>query len=210
MATATRTPWQMSGEGYEFCNCYFGCGCNFGGVPNSSDGSCQALVGHAVAKGRFGDVDLGGVKFAMFMLWPRAIHEGNGRGALIVDPAVTDRQAEALAKICSGQLGGMPWEIMGPTFQLTGPVKQKITFEGSGRKSTMRIEGVGEALGDTLKNPVTGDDHEVNVDLPQGFIWKKGEVGQGSFRASAAGLSAALRSRHRRISARCRPSLPSK
>jgi hypothetical protein len=25
--------------------------------------------------------------------------------------------------------------------------------------------------------------------LPDGFIWKKGEVGQGSFRASAGGLS---------------------
>jgi len=51
------------------------------------------------------------------------------------------------------------------------------------------IEGVGEGRGDTLKNPVTGEDHIVNVDLPTGFIWKKGEVGQGSFRASAAGLS---------------------
>ena len=84
----------------------------------------------------------------------------------------------------------MPWEIMGPTVQVVGLVKQKITFEGSGRKSVMRIEGVGEARGDTLKNPVTGEDHEVNVDLPQGFIWKKGEVGQGSFAASIAGLTA--------------------
>ena len=30
------------------------------------------------------------------------------------------------------------------------------------------------------------------MDLPQGFIWKKGEAGQGSFRASASGLSAAF------------------
>ena len=31
----TRTQWQMRGTGYEFCNCDFGCGCNFGGFPNS-------------------------------------------------------------------------------------------------------------------------------------------------------------------------------
>lgn len=190
MANAQKTRWQMSGEGYEFCNCYFGCGCNFGGFPNSADGSCQAFVGHNVAKGRCGDVDLAGVKFALLALWPRAIHEGNGKAALVVDPAVTDRQVDALTQICSGQLGGMPWEIMGPTVQVVGLVKQKIRFEGSGRKSVMRIEGVGEARGDTLKNPVTGEDHEVNVDLPQGFIWKKGEVGQGSFAASIAGLTA--------------------
>lgn len=123
------------------------------------------------------------------MLWPRAIHEGNGRGVLIVDPATMDKQAEALSQIVSGRLGGMPWEVMGPTVQVVGLVKQRITFEGRGQKSVMRIEGVGEARGDTLKNPVTGEDHEVNVVLPQGFIWKKGAVGQGSFRASVAGLT---------------------
>jgi len=29
------------------------------------------------------------------------------------------------------------------------------------------------------------------VHLPTGFIWKKGECGQGTFRASAAGVSVA-------------------
>jgi hypothetical protein len=68
-------------------------------------------------------------------------------------------------------------------------VKAKISIEGTGRKSTFRIEGVGEGRGGSFKNPVTGEDHTVNIDLPTGFIWKKGEAGQGSFRASAAGLS---------------------
>ena len=27
----------MKGQGYEYCNCDFGCGCNFGGFPNSKD-----------------------------------------------------------------------------------------------------------------------------------------------------------------------------
>jgi hypothetical protein len=64
MATATKARWQMSGQGYEFCNCDFGCGCNFGGFPNSKDGSCRALVGFSVTKGRCGDTDLAGVKGA--------------------------------------------------------------------------------------------------------------------------------------------------
>ena len=112
-----------------------------------------------------------------------------GSAAFIVDPATTDKQGEALSQIFTGQLGGLPWELLGPTFKVVGLAKAKITIEGSGRKSTFRIEGVGEGRGDTLKNPVTGEDHIVNVDLPDGFIWKKGETGQGSFRASAAGLS---------------------
>jgi hypothetical protein len=190
--TMTTTAWTMSGEGYEFCNCDFGCGCNFGGFPNSEDGSCQALVGFTISKGRCGDVDLSGVKGAGIFLWPKAIHEGNGKAAFIVDPATTATQIDALAKIFTGQLGGLPWEILGPTFQVVGLVKAKIAVEGSGRRSTFRIEGIGEGRGDTLKNPVTGEDHIVNVDLPNGFIWRKGEAGQGSFRASAAGLSVAF------------------
>jgi hypothetical protein len=192
MATATKTRWQMTGHGYEFCNCDFGCGCNFGGFPNSKDGSCRALVGFTVAQGRCGDVDLSGVKGAGIFLWPKAIHEGNGQAAFIVDPATTDPQVDALAQIFTGQLGGLPWELLGPTFQVAGLVKAKITIEGSGRKSTFHIEGVGEGRGDTLKNPVTGEDQIVNVELPHGFIWKRGETGQGSFRASAAGLSVAF------------------
>src|SRR5687768_14772776 len=83
----------------------------------------------------------------------------------------------------------MAWGAAGARVDVVGLTKAKITIEGSGRKSTFRIEGIGEARGEALKNPVTGEDHIVNVDLPTGFIWKKGEAGQGSFHASAAGLS---------------------
>lgn len=191
MATATTTRWSLQGQGYEFCNCYFGCGCNFGGVPNSKDGSCRAFVGQVVRRGACGDVDLSGVKFAQIMSWPKAIHEGNGKAVLVVDPAADDRQVQAVTQIFSGRLGGLPWELLGPSFAIVDVIRARITVEGSGRKSTLRVEGVGEGRGDTLKNPVTGGDHHVDVVLDKGFIWKRGECGQGSFQASAAGVSVA-------------------
>lgn len=39
---------------------------------------------------------------------------------------------------------------------------------------------------------MTGEEHLVNVELPDGFIWKRGACGQGSFRAKAGGLSLAF------------------
>ena len=33
------------------------------------------------------------------------------------------------------------------------------TIEGQGRKSVFKMEGIGEARGDTFKNPVTGTEH---------------------------------------------------
>jgi hypothetical protein len=191
MATETATRWALKGTGYEFCNCDFGCGCNFAGFPNSKDGSCRALVGMNIAEGSCGNVDLSGLKCAAVVDWPKAIHEGNGKCAFVVDPATTDPQVEMLAQIFTGKLGGMPWEILGPTAEVVGLVKAKITITGSGRKSTFTAEGVGEGRGDTFKNPVNGEEHLADVVLPTGFIWKKGECGQGSFSASAAGVSVA-------------------
>ncbi len=187
MAQAQR--WQLKGEGYEFCNCTYGCGCNFGGFPTSQDSSCRAFVGLRISAGRCGEVDLTGVKCAGIFDWPKAIHEGNGKVVFVVDPSTTDKQVEVLGQIFTGQLGGAPWDILGTTYSVAGLVKAKISIEGTGRKSTYRAEGVGEGRGDTLKNPVTGEDHLVDVVLDKGFIWKKGECGSGSFRASAAGVS---------------------
>jgi hypothetical protein len=188
-STATATHWTLKGQGYEFCNCDFGCGCNFGGFPNSKDGSCRAFVGMSIENGSCGDVELSGLKCAGVFDWPKAIHEGHGKCVFVVEPATAEKQIEALAQIFTGKLGGMPWEILGSTFEVTGLVKAKITIDGSGPKSVFKAEGVGEGLGDTFKNPVTGEDHFANLDLPDGFIWKKGQCGQGTFKASAAGLS---------------------
>ena len=185
------TPWMMTGTGYEFCNCDFGCGCNFKGFPNSADGSCRALVGVQIDHGSCGDVDLSGVTCAAIIAWPQAIHEGNGKAAFILDTATTDAQAGALAQIFTGQLGGMPWEILGPTFEVVGHDKTKITIEGSGIKTTFRAEGLAEGIGDSLKNPVNGEDHPAEVHLPNGFIWTRGECGQGTHKAALAGVEVA-------------------
>ena len=181
--------WSLKGHGYEFCNCDFGCGCNFGGFPNSSDGSCRAFVGLEIKSGSCSKVDLSGLKCAAILDWPKAIHEGHGRCVFVVEPTATEKQIEALGQIFTGKLGGMPWELLGPTYEVTGLVKSKITIEGKGTKSVFKAEGIGEGHGDTFKNPVTGEEHVANVELPDGFIWKKGQCGQGTFHAKAAGVS---------------------
>lgn len=188
MASAERTSWHLRGTGYEFCNCDFGCGCNFGGFPNSKDGSCRALVGMHIKDGACGDVKLAGLKCAAALVWPKAIHEGNGKCVFMVEPATTDQQIGALSQIFTGQLGGMPWEILGTTFQVVGLEKAKITIDGEGLKSVFRVEGLAEGRGDTFKNPITGDEHQAIVELPDGFIWTRGQCGAGTFKAKAGEL----------------------
>ncbi len=183
--------WAINGKGYEFCNCDLGCGCNFGGFPNSDDGSCKALVGLEIHSGHMGEVNLDGLKCAAIIDWPKAIHEGNGKCVFIVEPSTTDEQIGALAQVFSGGLGGMPWEVLGPTFEVVGLQKTKITIEGTGLNSRFIAEGIADAQGSSLKNPVTGEEHEAFVELPTGFIWTRGACGEGTHKASADGISIA-------------------
>lgn len=183
------TRWSLSGVGYEYCNCNPGCTCNFSGFPSSSDGSCKALVANVIREGRCGDVDLAGVTAVAIIDWPHAIHDGNGRAVFVVAPETTDEQIGALSQIYTGALGGMPWEILGTTYEVTGLVKAPIQISEAGIDSAVEIEGVGRAQGRAMRNPVTDEPHEAHITLPDGFIWTDGNCGVGSFSASAEGLS---------------------
>jgi hypothetical protein len=149
----------------------------------------QTFLGLNIREGLCGNVDLSGLKCAALLEWPTAIHEGNGQCVLVVERTITESQMEALCQILTGKLGGMPWELLSNMFELKSLIRADIRIEGAGLKTLFRVEGIGEAQGDTLKNPVTGQDHFVNLEMPTGFLWTKGQCGQGSFQASAAGIS---------------------
>lgn len=187
-STEISTRWRLQGKGYEFCNCQPGCTCNFSGFPTSPDGSCKGAVGTHIVQGYCGDVDLSDIKAVAIFDWPGPIHEGNGKAVFVVPPAVSDEQLGAMAQIFTGQLGGMPWAILGSTYEVAGVVRADVDLDDNGMHSGFTIPGVGQARGTTLKNPVTGDDHAVAIVLEDGFIWKRGECGQGSFEVEAEGI----------------------
>lgn len=187
MAT-TMTKWTLKGKGYEFCNCNPGCTCNFGGFPSSSDGSCKAFVGCVIKEGKCGDVDLSGITCAAVVDWPKAIHDGGGKVVFIVPEKIRDDQLDALAKIFTGQLKGLPWEILGTTYEVAGLVKADIKVTDAGMESSINVPGLVSAVGQTFKNPVTGEPHQAAIALDDGFIWKRGECGVGSFKVDAADL----------------------
>jgi hypothetical protein len=181
----TTTTWRLAGRGYEFCNCQPGCTCNFSGFPTSPDGSCKAAVANHFTRGHCGDVDLSGITALAIIDWPKAIHDGGGKVVFVVPPGVSDEQLGCLAQIYTGELGGLPWSILGTTYEVAGVVRADIELDDNGIKSGFRVPGVGQASGTALKNPVTGEEHGVAIVLDEGFIWKRGDCGQGSFEVEA-------------------------
>ncbi len=182
------TSWQLTGVGFEFCNCNPGCTCNFSGFPTSADGSCQAMVANIVTSGQCGDVDLSGVTAVAVLDWPKAIHDGDGKAVFVVNPDTSEEQIGALSQIYTGALGGEPWSILSTTFEVVGLVKAEITIEDRGIDSTVAVEGLVQATGRSLRNPVTDEPHEAHIVMPDGFIWRDGLCGVGDFTAAAEGL----------------------
>ncbi len=179
---AAEYPWALSMHQIESCNCDHGCGCQFGGFPTSENGSCEAILGLQVITGHFNELDLAGLKMVFVAAWPKAIHEGNGKGALFIDNAATAEQVTALATIMSGQAGGMPVEAIAGTFtEFEGPIMTDIEMDPQDHTSTVAITGILEAAQTPHINPVTGLENRVHITYPDGgFMWDDGFIGKTS------------------------------
>ncbi len=172
--TANRTSFKVKAMSLEACSCAHGCNCQFDGIPN--EGICEFLIGYEVSEGKFGDVDLNGLKFVVAAKYPNAIHEGNGHVALFIDDKATPEQVNAIATICTGAQGGMPWEAIAATVtRLDGPHLKPVKMNFDGSRSSFEVDGVLECKAKALINPVTGDENEVHITYPKGgFFWNDG------------------------------------
>src|SRR5687768_15193853 len=171
-----RTEFRVKAMSLEACSCAHGCNCQFAGYPN--EGYCHFTIGYEVREGKFGNVDLSGVRFVIAAKYPNAIHEGNGHVALFVDEKASPDQVNAIAGILTAAHGGMPWEAIVTTVsKLEGPIQKPIDMKLGGPDSYYRIEGVLEVQAKSLKNPVTGLDNEVHITYPNGgFFWNDGRA----------------------------------
>jgi hypothetical protein len=183
------TPWEIEGRELVNCSCSYGCPCQFSAPPTY--GYCNAVAAFAVDRGHYGDVSLDGLKVAMVVSWPGAIHEGNGTAQPIVDAKADARQREALLRIASGE-DTEPFATMFAVFATTletvfDPIVTPIEFDVDvdARRGTVRAEGVFEMTGVPIRNPATGKEHRARIELPQGFEFEVAEIGSAS--ASARG-----------------------
>jgi hypothetical protein len=168
----------MTGEELGSCNCAWGCPCQFNAHP--TNGFCEALVVCDIREGHFGDVSLDGVRFAVLLHFPGALHEGNGSLQRVVDERATQEQREAIEEIASGAHGGALFEIfaaIAPDVRETLYLPIVIESDRERRTGAVRIPGIGESRAEPIRNPVTGEEHRARIVLPGGFEYTEAEVG---------------------------------
>lgn len=165
-------PWRLEADYMESCNCEFGCPCNFGGFP--TDGHCEALVGHHVRTGHYGAVRLDGLDFIMAFAWPKAIHEGNGTARVFITDRASQEQRHALTEIAYGRAAGTGYfKAFAPTFRyVLDPEFVPIEMHVDSIRSRFSVPGVLDVALAPHLNPVSGEEHDVQVHIPKGFIWQ--------------------------------------
>lgn len=120
-------------------------------------------MANKIIQDHYGNVDLSGIDAVAILNWPKAIHDGNSKAIFVVPPEVSDEQLGCLAQIFTGQLGGLPWSILGTTFEIAGVVRTAVNINDNGIYSGFDIPGAGSSQGDSLRNLVTGGEHLVAV-----------------------------------------------
>ena len=177
------TPWEIKGREFGNCNCAYGCPCQFNALP--THGHCRGLPVFEIEQGFHGTTRLDGLRAAAVFRWPGAIHKGEGEGVHIVDKRATPAQREALLRILRGEdtePGATVFSVFSSTYtKVHEPISADIEFEVDidGRTARAHIEGVVEAVGAPILNPITGAEHRVRIEQPNGFEFALAEIGRG-------------------------------
>lgn len=167
--------WYLKGKVLVACNCDWGCPCNFNALPTT--GKCEGGWIWHVEDGAFGEAKLDGLTFSVFVNWPGAIHEGNGEGVILIDERANDKQRSAIEALLGGKLGG-PWGILAWTWpKIEGPFSVAYDLKFDGVNTRIRGGEHFEVECGPIKNPVTGAEVHPGVVLPEGIIFKRGDLG---------------------------------
>lgn len=162
--------WSIKGWVLQACNCSWGCPCNFQARPTHGD--CEGGWIIQVDQGRFDEVDLSGLHFAIMADWPGAIHEGGGKAVLIVDDRAGTQQREALRQIGAGEVGG-PYSLFINTYELDGPHFAPFDVHLDGPRSRATAGTIVELETESIRNPVSGAELTPMVVLPQGMLYRE-------------------------------------
>lgn len=181
--------WTIRGVEFGNCNCAWGCPCQFGAL--TTHGHCEALVAGHVEDGRFNDISLDGLDWALLLYWPGEIAEGNGREQAIIDERAGSDQREALRKILHGEAttpGSTHFFVYNSTMSevldtLYAPIELQIDVDA--RTANVKIDGMIEATGRPIISSFSGEPVRSGISLPGGFEYTFAEMGNGNTTARA-------------------------
>jgi hypothetical protein len=97
--------WNLSGTYLSVCTCKSDTHWPIGGTMSDSNGPCNGCAIFTV-DGTFHDIDLNGIQFAIYNMFPARLSEGEWIVGLVVGKGADDDQAQSIERIITGANGG--------------------------------------------------------------------------------------------------------
>jgi hypothetical protein len=159
--------WHLKGELALSCNCAVFCPCVLSlGQHAPTEGYCQTWAGVRIDDGRFGEIDLSGVKFGFMADIPGRLARGNWTMALFVDDKASAQAVKALTWIMTGRAGGSTGLLKILAGSFLGVRQIPITYEIVGETRIVKIE----KIVDGEITPIRGKD-QGNVVIRNSEYW---------------------------------------
>jgi hypothetical protein len=132
--------WNVEGTYFENCNCDFACPCSVTSFASpATQDRCQVVLNYHVQKGEIDGVDVSGRSVSVIADAPGRMLDGNWRVGLIIDDKASKEQADKLAGVFSGQMGG-PMASLAPLIgEVLGIEQRPIEYHDSGSRHGVRI-----------------------------------------------------------------------
>jgi len=131
--------WKLSGTYFETCSCEVICPCTASLALGADYDRCKVTLVFAIKDGEVEGTDVSGLTVAAVADTPKVMTDGNWRIGTFIDSAASDEQADKLAAVFSGQLGG-PMGALGPLIgENLGVERASIEVREEGLKHSITI-----------------------------------------------------------------------
>lgn len=182
--------WYIEGIEFSSCNCDYSCPCQFESLPTNGD--CRGFETVRIDKGHFSETRLDGLNVAVLYSWPGPVFEGNGAIQAIIDERADADQRKALSTVLYGgetdEAKTHWWVFHAMSSTVHEPVYKAIDFDVDidARTARVVIPGVVEAYGRPIRSPVSGEEHRVRIDIPNGIEFELAEIGSATTKSTGA------------------------
>ena len=131
--------WHLRGSYVETCSCELMCPCNLSFDHGATYDFCRATLAFHVREGEIDGTDVAGLNAVVIIDTPKVMTDGNWRVGMFIDDRATDEQADKLAKVFGGQLGGPMGAIAPLVGEVVGVERAAIEVRDDGLVHSVRV-----------------------------------------------------------------------
>ena len=131
--------WTLKGSYFETCSCDLMCPCNMSFDHGATYDYCRVTLVFDIQEGDIEGTDVGGLAVAAIVDSPKVMTDGNWRLGMFIDEEASDDQADKLAGVFGGRLGG-PMAGLAPLVgEVLGVERARIELTDDGVRHAVRV-----------------------------------------------------------------------